>query len=1109
MTDPDRRKIRARAAPITRDAETMSRAVERQGPGEALPTHLRAPAEQSLGLPLDDVRLHRDSNAGAFTRFANARAAQWRNHIFVRPDLYAPDQGGGRDLLGHELVHAGQYAAFGAGAAPVSGGHEASEAEARTLAPKVLGGEPGAAAPRAAPAANLNRDAAPGTEQVSKAAPQVCDPNNYQPEDSDKTATADRNGDEPRQTDAQPDATGGVTQDPATIDVRSMSNADLIAEAIEIDEQIASFKVSSPESAAWEKLKAEAADERRRRIQMGFVFLAEQKARSPALLVQLTGGAKPGVTSVIIADSGVALGTPDVTLTGPIMSSEQFQAYLRSAGIQPVSGPRAAAMMQAIKSGPFGVPTGGPEMGLSPFGPGRSPGYNPAATGFSFFRNSPRDNMLAYGGDRWQMPIDTKGDRAKGQIGEAAFWLSPDTVFGRQAQDLNSQKWKDVRNTEHEGNAPIADIKLIDPTGKQPGQPVSVAVGDTAYLMKKFAMILDVPGRNAAKVPSGPPTDAAVQSHLRAMTGDPKLTPGTPAYDAARQRFLADTVFAVPQAELAKIRGAVQKPNEAAPDSHSPITMKYRDLYDAILRAQPIPATLNNGKPVKIDSMDALVERMPNAERVKSEKIPGGPPSTEILSPKERQRVFDQLGATAASRIIARENATGFLASADLVRGVGTKKGVEPTRALDIDSADFAYGGERISEALQKPDSVRWRDAKTSESDPYLSFMRMETKQPNLTRDDPNFAALRTEVIRRTLLAIPEAQRGPLLEAIANSKSQTATDIRAVLAAEHPHKAPAEQAANMLATFDVSTAEATGARDYAKAMADQHGDNAPSHLNADAIAAARARSGASTALHYGGSAARGAGGALVSVATTRGLDWVTDTPSAPYGGWDLARDTALSIGQEELERQASRRIVAQLAIRNAALRNFAGRAGPGFIVQPLISMGMEAYSISEEDYDHDTGQVAARMAHAGGTGLAAAGAGVAAAYFVGDLAATGAAIGVAGGPLGILAGAAVGALVGFIIVGVAAATAAYAADRLLPGSGESYRKEHEQEVEDRRRREAEERRRQPLMNFSPDAIPTSMFQSPDLTPEEQALIEQWFLAEAGKGPAPNAQPGLQ
>ena len=252
-----RRKVRAPAASVTRDGETMSCAAERQGPGEALPTHLRAPAEQSLGLPLDDIRLHRDSGAGAFTRFTNARAAQWRNHIFVRPDLYAPEQGGGRDLLGHELVHAGQYAAFGAGAAPVSGGHEASEAEARTLAPKVLGGEPGAAAPRAAPAATVNREGPPGTDEVSSEAPQVCDPDSM-PEGENQTSSSE--ADAP----AEPVSDGlDFTQDPTTIDVQSMSNGELIAQARETTRIIARFRVSSPETAAWDQLKLEIEDERK------------------------------------------------------------------------------------------------------------------------------------------------------------------------------------------------------------------------------------------------------------------------------------------------------------------------------------------------------------------------------------------------------------------------------------------------------------------------------------------------------------------------------------------------------------------------------------------------------------------------------------------------------------------------------------------------------------------------------------------------------------------------------------------------------------------------------------------------------------------------------
>jgi hypothetical protein len=165
---PDRFGRRARRP--RPDSAALETAAARQGPGEALPEHLREPAERSLGVPLDAVRLHRDADAGAFAQFAGARAAQWRNHIFVRPDLYAPDTGAGRDLLGHELVHVAQNAASGAGQAALSATGDASEGEARALGPQVLGahmlgGEPGAAAPTAAPAASVNREEETSSEE--------------------------------------------------------------------------------------------------------------------------------------------------------------------------------------------------------------------------------------------------------------------------------------------------------------------------------------------------------------------------------------------------------------------------------------------------------------------------------------------------------------------------------------------------------------------------------------------------------------------------------------------------------------------------------------------------------------------------------------------------------------------------------------------------------------------------------------------------------------------------------------------------------------------------------------------------------------------------------
>src|SRR5690606_15695538 len=78
------------------------------GGGEALPASLRAPAERSLEADLGHVRRQRGAGARDVTVAAGARAAQWRNHIFVRPDLYAPQSAEGRKLIGHELVHAGQ-----------------------------------------------------------------------------------------------------------------------------------------------------------------------------------------------------------------------------------------------------------------------------------------------------------------------------------------------------------------------------------------------------------------------------------------------------------------------------------------------------------------------------------------------------------------------------------------------------------------------------------------------------------------------------------------------------------------------------------------------------------------------------------------------------------------------------------------------------------------------------------------------------------------------------------------------------------------------------------------------------------------------------------------
>ena len=97
------------AANAGRQASDLSAAREREAAtfgalgrlasgGERLPASLRQPAEQAMGLDLGQVRLHRDERAEAVTRAAAARAAQWRNHVIIRPDRFAPDTGEGRRL---------------------------------------------------------------------------------------------------------------------------------------------------------------------------------------------------------------------------------------------------------------------------------------------------------------------------------------------------------------------------------------------------------------------------------------------------------------------------------------------------------------------------------------------------------------------------------------------------------------------------------------------------------------------------------------------------------------------------------------------------------------------------------------------------------------------------------------------------------------------------------------------------------------------------------------------------------------------------------------------------------------------------------------------------
>jgi hypothetical protein len=1157
-----RRKVRAPAAPVTRDAETMSRAAERQGPGEALPTHLRVPAEQSLGLPLDDVRLHRDSGAGAFTQFTNARAAQWRNHIFVRPDLYAPDQGGGRDLLGHELVHAGQYAAFGAGAAPVSGGHEASEAEARTLAPKVLGGEPGAAAPRAAPAASVNREGPPGTDEVSSEAPQVCDPDSM-PEGENQTSSSE--ADAP----AEPVSDGlDFTQDPTTIDVQSMSNGELIAQARETTRIIARFRVSGPETAAWDQLKLEIEDERKRRIGRGFIFLADTKDETPMAFFTLQAGARSSDWLILKADITVAYGPPDVTLAGPIMNGRQINAYIDTLGYQRITG--AVANLLLANSGAImpvfdnefvpGLPgPGGPaSLPLLSMGMGMGPGMGMGKDDDDWTRPG---TLPQYGGlGRYGMLDTTLGGRSsslldlsvprkqgnfpvqlsdqnfRGAVGELGVQSDWQTGWGLGLEDMNTRAWTDRNGVLHppsQRNFPLVDFGPKSAVPQVLGiSLISVTTsGATTYADRKkqyynkLDILLDTQGRR----PSAAPNANLILNHLQTASGKP-LTLGTPDYAAAEARFLSDTMFAVPEGDLAAMRGAIADPNAAPTGGTTRMVTRsgFKDLYDASLRSSPIEVTLKDGSKVSITSLQDLATRAPRADSL-PETIRGSGSMAgqqQRMDAAEFNRAMGELGKTASSRVISVDAAADFAAAADAARGGGT--GTTPaTRVLEIGSSHTGYVGARIGEGIADPrspgapgTSMRWTTA--VESDPMLAALRNLSGDQTLTRNSPGFAAIRARYLADARLAFnaddvaafrselmganvdatgkPQAWSGKMRErfgavlqdspialqgtggTLISINSPDALDNALHSGQITPEQYSAaqsgvqEQLAGRVLRTNVTTEGLTGLEGLADTARTKLPGAPGEAITPATVAEARLGSGKATAT----AAKRGAGtGFIIGVATTAGLMFI-DERDHPDWALELAkaggRDALVGGTQSAIEHRLEAAIINRAASKGLAASpwaKFGGRAGVG----GTFAVVTEGISIATEEREHSAVEVPSRLGRAAGIAIVST--------------EIGAAVGsIVPGP-----GTVVGAVAGFVVGAAVGIGAAIFLDSALPGGKEYWDKvaaEEEARKEAEARRQAEEEFKARIVgNFGDDRTLTPVMSSPDITTEEQEAIARW------------------
>jgi hypothetical protein len=116
------------------------------GPGEPLSQAVRAPLQRSLGLELDDIRVHDDRRAHDAARSVGARAFTYGLHVF----LGAGEQPTDLDLIAHEVAHAVQQQA-GPAVQAYGGRSDALEREAASVSQSVRQGEQVRVSGRTAP----------------------------------------------------------------------------------------------------------------------------------------------------------------------------------------------------------------------------------------------------------------------------------------------------------------------------------------------------------------------------------------------------------------------------------------------------------------------------------------------------------------------------------------------------------------------------------------------------------------------------------------------------------------------------------------------------------------------------------------------------------------------------------------------------------------------------------------------------------------------------------------------------------------------------------------------------------------------------------------------
>jgi len=360
---------------------------------------------------------------------------------------------------------------------------------------------------------------------------------------------------------------------------------------------------------------------------------------------------------------------------------------------------------------------------------------------------------------------------------------------------------------------------------------------------------------------------------------------------------------------------------------------------------------------------------------------------------------------------------------------------------------------------------------------------------------------------------MPADQRQPLIDAIMTSDSELAEDVRKAISDEHPGIDLQTDLKGVLKGqthgYDLTTPQLKGTRDYVEGLnADPRTlKDPPAHLSADSLTLAQMPGFKG----IGQRAYKGAGqavwGNILGYGVTSGLDYLTgrevQMPTWEQGGLDLT----VSLASNEAERALGNFAATRIGVSAAASRGLLLRAGPGFVVQPVVSVGMEEFSLESDEelyarlgLEMSSEEKWSRRAHAAGVGLAGAGASLGALYVIGKFTAGGAGVGAVGGGVGAAPGAVVGFLIGTGVVLFGAAVA-YGADKALPGGRETFMKEHEEELQRRYQKEKErldaiKSGQLPMQTIEGSQVPLPFRLSPDISVQEQAAIASYLMANA-------------